>query len=177
MRYYTAILAALVVGVLVACSHRAANHRSENASPVRDTGLVAMPIPYSAGCPPECEGRQVLPIVLSRSRYGVTCLGDVAPGETPNPAPRPEVFLARDIGKPGFPELSSAEIGQVERIRKHVRSATLSIAWAEAEFVVFDAVRGPCDPAPYTVLNSVRPDSEVYEPGETPYHTIPQPGA
>lgn len=85
----------------------------------------------------------------------------------------PQSYLAKDIGKPGFPALKSEEASMVRRIERYVHSKTLRIAWVDAgrEFIVFDASDGPCETwaAGYSVLNGGC--NELYEPGENPYHT------
>jgi hypothetical protein len=138
-----------------------------------------VPLPPNMTCgDPACSAYRTTPYVLTRSQYGVGCLGNVGPGGTPNPQPPPESYAAADIGKPGFPELAPPELDAVRRIERYVHSKTLRIAWlappnqrVNAEFIVFDATDGPClDAAPgYPVLNGSC--NEFYEPGENPYNT------
>lgn len=62
----------------------------------------------------------------------------------------------------------------VDAIQRHLHSPTLRVTWLYPhEFIVFDAVDGPCsDAAPgYPVLNEGCHQNEFYEPGEDPYHT------
>jgi hypothetical protein len=123
---------------------------------------------------PTCRGYNEQPYVLTRSRYGIACLGNVPPGTTPSTKPPPQSYLVKDIGKPGFPALKPSEASMIRRIVRYVHSGTLRIAWVSdgREFIVFDAKDGPCEVwAPgYGVLNG-DPCNEYYEPGENPYGT------
>lgn len=130
-----------------------------------------------------CSSYSVRPFVRTHSRYGIGCLGNVPPGETPNPRPPPESYRAADIGKPGFPTLTADEAALVTRVRRHVRSSALRIAWVDGgqppggkEFIIFNAVEGPCNAAAGgdAVLNGAC--NEFYEPGENPYFTMAAPG-
>jgi hypothetical protein len=124
-----------------------------------------------------CSSYNVQPYVRTRSRYGIGCMGNVPPGTTMNPQLPPESYAVGDIGKPGFPVLTPAEAGMVARIGRYVRSNALRIAWVhgahegERQFIVFNAVDGPCKvSAPgYPVLNGFC--NEVFQPGEIPYNT------
>jgi hypothetical protein len=113
--------------------------------------------------------------VRLRTKYGIGCMGDVAPGATPNPLPPPLSFAVKDIGKPGMPALSGSEIKAVRRIERIAPSPALRFAWVQgrdkAEFIIFNASDGPCEveAAGYQVLNGSC--NEFYQPGENPYHT------
>lgn len=103
-------------------------------------------------------------------------MGNTPPGEEPNEKPAPESFLISDVGKPGFPMLRPSERRIIIRIRDFAESSFLRIAWVDNastpnNFVVFDAIDGPCEvSAPgYGVLNGEC--AEFYEPGENPYRT------
>lgn len=125
---------------------------------------------------PTCRSYNERPYVLTRSRYGTGCLGNVPPGTTPSRKPPPQSYLVNDIGKLGFPALKPGEASVVRRIQRYVRSSTLRIAWVDdgSEFIVFDAKDGPCEVwAPgYGELNDYDDScNEYYEPGENPYRT------
>jgi hypothetical protein len=115
----------------------------------------------------------VQPYVVTRSRYGIGCLGNVPPGTAPSTKPPPQSYLVKDTDKPGFPALKPSEASMVRRIVRYVHSSTLRIAWVndEREFIVFDANDGPCEvwAGGYSVLNG--DCNEFYQPGENPYHT------
>ncbi len=126
----------------------------------------------------DCSTYSTTPYIQTRSRYGIGCLGNVGPGNTPDPAPPPESYAVADIGKSGFPELAPSELDMVRRTQRYVHSKTLRIAWlaspnqrVNAEFIIFDASDGPCLDAAlgYPVLNGFC--NEFYEPGENPYDT------
>ena len=128
----------------------------------------------------DCKSYNVVPYVLSRSQYGTACLGNVPPGTTVDPERPPQSYLATDIGRAGFPRLSTAELHTVRSIARYIRSKTLRVAWVDhasthRNFIVFDADQGPCFAAPggYVVLNGTC--NEFYEPGENPYHTLSAP--
>lgn len=129
----------------------------------------------------DCRTYNVLPYVLTRSKYGVGCLGNVPPGSMPNQEPPPQSYSAEDIGKPGMRQLTAGEASMLQRIRHYVHSKTLRVAWVDGAttpggFIVFDATDGPCygNPGGYSVLNGTC--NEGYQPGETPYHTIAESG-
>jgi hypothetical protein len=131
-----------------------------------------VPLAPNISCPdPTCSSYNEEPYVLTRSRYGVGCLGNVPPGATPNPEPPPQSYLVKDIGKPDFPALQPSEASKVRRIQRYVNSSTLRIAWVGGEFIVFDAKDGPCETwaQGYSVLNGAC--NEFYEPGDNPYNT------
>ena len=128
----------------------------------------------------DCRSYNAQPYILIQSKFGIGCLGNVPPGSTPNPAPPPESYRVKDNGQPGFPALKPAESALTRRVVRYTKSDTLRIAWvsqrrADAEFIVFDAIYGPCynGAGGYPVLNGMC--NEFYEPGETPYHTLHSP--
>ena len=124
---------------------------------------------------PDCRTYRVEPHVRIRTKYGIGCMGNVPPGSSINPKPPPQSYRLTDIGRPGFPALTPAEATLTKRVAHFVRSKTLRIAWLgiDEEFIVFDAVDGPCAGA-YNVLNGGC--NEMYQPIENPYHTIAAPG-
>ncbi len=89
------------VPVALLCFVTACTHQRSNAQTVRL--LNGVPLAPNITCASDCRGYNVHPYVLKRSRYGVTCLGNVPRGTIPNQDPRPQSYLVRDIGKPGFP--------------------------------------------------------------------------
>ena len=108
----------------------------------------------------------------SSSLVGVQC--------TPYGEKRPQGprnYSVFEIGKRGVPELTRDQRKMLASIRKFVRSRSLRFTFIESDFVVFDAVDGPCfdGGAPgYPVLNGAC--NEYYEPGEDPRKTAPAPG-
>jgi hypothetical protein len=94
---------------------------------------------------------------------------------TPTPERPPQSYRIQDVGRPGFPTLTSKEAALVKRVRHFVASETLRIAWIDYAttpkgFIIFDALDGPCGTSrPYGVLNGSC--NEIYEPGENPYET------
>lgn len=77
---------------------------------------------------PGCDGYILIPYVLTRTKYGVGCLGNLYGGTTPKPEPPPLSYLAKDIGRPGFPILSGDERQAVLKkiaISEGARSAEL----------------------------------------------------
>ena len=165
---------AIVVGYLLAAG--CASSSNAEKQKVRGVALAANIICFDAAC----RDYSVLPMIRSRSRYGTRCMGNTPPGEEPNEKPAPESFLISDVGKPGFPTLRPFERRIVIRIRHFAKSSFLRIAWVDDasttnNFIVFDAIDGPCEvSAPgYGVLNGEC--AEVYEPGENPYitHDVP----
>jgi hypothetical protein len=124
----------------------------------------------------DCRTYRTAPYVRTQSRFGVGCLGNVPPGATANPQPPPQSYLVADLGKPGVPRLNRDESATLARIRRYVTSATLRIAWVDSsnndKLIIFDARDGPCV-GYYPVLNGTC--NEIFEPEETPYHTIPTP--
>jgi hypothetical protein len=99
------------------------------------------------------------------------------PDRNLDPEPPPESYAVNDISEPGFPRLTPSEATLVRRIRRYVQSPTLRIAWLpphgyrkRPEFVVFDAVDGPCSKTvAYGVLNGWC--NEMYQPSLDPYST------
>lgn len=91
----------------------------------------------------------------------------------------------RDANRPGTPALTPRELVQVRIVKtrhpsRYLRFAVLNVPQLGGtfrNFVIFDAIYGPCyDGAPgYEVLNDGRRD--YYEPGENPYNTHAVPGA
>lgn len=160
----------IAAAVTTAC----ASSRGES-SPRTFAGVPLAPNVHCADS--ACRSYNVDPYVLTRSRYGVGCLGNVPPGTTPRSDPPPQSYPASAVGKPGFPALAPSERSMLRRIQRYVHSKTLRLAWVgNHEFIVFDALDGPCEvSAPgYTVLNGTC--NEVYEPGENPYDTHGVPG-
>jgi hypothetical protein len=112
----------------------------------------------------------------TRSRYGIACPAATSDRNL-DPAPLPESYAVNEISKPGFPGLTPSEATTVRRIRRYVQSPTLRIAWLpphgyrkKAEFVVFDAVDGPCSKTlAYGVLNGWC--NEMYQPSFDAYST------
>ena len=167
MRGYLA--AAAAASMLTGCA--AARN---DQSPSRFHGVPLSPNVRCADA--GCTSYNVTPYVRTRSRHGIGCLGNVPPGQTPNPEPPPESYPAALAGEPGVPRLTAAESAMLRRIRRAVRSKTLRIAWVDGssdapEFIVFDATDGPCETwaGGYAVLNG--DCNEFYEPGENPYRT------
>jgi hypothetical protein len=159
----------VIVCFAVACSRRP----DAVAQRLAPNGVALAP---NVTCPTsDCNGYNVHPNVLYRSRYGIGCLGNVPPGTTPNPERPPQSYRIRDVGRPGFPKLTSQEVALVQRVRHYVRSDTLRIAWIDSAttqngFIIFDASDGPCSTdGRYMVLNGSC--NEFYEPGENPYET------
>lgn len=78
---------------------------------------------------------------------GVRCLIDGSPG--------PISYPASAAGKAGVPALKHQEDRILHKIAKRLRSPTVRFSWVGAQFIVFDATDGPCEPyAPgYSVLN------------------------
>jgi hypothetical protein len=167
-------------GVLAATCAAALSMTACSHSPAQMRTFAGVPLMPNITCnDAACRSYKEEPYVLTRSRYGIGCLGNVPPGTTPRSKPPPQSYRVNDIGKTGFPALKRSEASMVRRIVRYVHSNTLRIAWVSdpREFIVFDAKDGPCETwAPgYVVLNA---DScnEYYEPGENPYETHAGPG-
>ena len=139
-----------------------------------------VPLAPNVSCSaPDCTGFTVRPYVRIRTKYGIGCLGDVAPGTTPNPIPPPLTYAAYDAGKEGVPPLTVRQASILKRIQHFRQSKTLRFGWVEAfrsgtgrDFIVFDATDGPCEVAAggYEILNGGC-DNMFYQPGENPYRT------
>jgi hypothetical protein len=112
-------------------------------------------------------------------KYAIRCSGYVVPG-VPRPYESPPLsYSADDVGKPGVPHLTTAQMASLRSIERELRPGHLRFVFL-GDFIVFDADAGPCaDFAPgYPVLN-VRPPvlpknrrytyNLYYEPGENPY--------
>lgn len=161
---------AVLFGVACSYRHNATVRVAPNGVPLAQNITCATP---------DCSAYNVSPYVRTRSRYGIGCLGNVPPGTIADPRPPPQSYNVSDIGKRGFPALKAREATLIKRIHHYVRSATLRIAWVDDAttprgFIVFNAVHGPCYPAPwYEVLNGTC--NEIYEPGENPYFTVAAP--
>jgi hypothetical protein len=68
----------------------------------------------------------------------------------------PPSFLVSDLGKAGVPRLKTGQAAMARSIAQYVRSRRLRfLVFKNGEFIVFDALDGPCEPdAPgYPVLN------------------------
>lgn len=173
-----AAMTLLLIAVLLACSHAAAQQTS---TPTPES-VLGVPLAPNVHClQPGCGAYRVEPYVRTRSKYGIGCMGNVYPGFTPSPELPPQSYLASDVGKPEFPSLSAQELIQLRHIERYVHSKNLRIAWVDTahgakEFIVFNATDGPCEvwAAGYEVLNG--DCNEFYQPGENPYHTHAAPG-
>jgi hypothetical protein len=73
-------------------------------------------------------------------------------------------YLASDIGRPGVPRLSNAEMRMIDGIRKVVHSKDLRFQHLGDDFIVYDAKAGPCETAApgYKVLTA--PGCLYYSP-------------
>jgi hypothetical protein len=167
-----------VCSVLIVCLAVACSHRADVTQRLAPNGVTLAPNITCADA--DCKAYNVQPYVLYRTRYGIGCLGNVAPGTTPNPERPPQSYRVQDVGRPGFPALTLNEAALIKRVKRYVKSDTLRIArvdWATTPrgFIIFDASDGPCTTgAIYSVLNGGC--NEMYEPGENPYKTMPVPG-
>ena len=67
----------------------------------------------------------------------------------------PPSYLVRDLGKPGVPRIPAHDVAIVRRIAKYLDSKDLRFAYPGGQFIVYNAINGPCEPhAPgYPVLN------------------------
>lgn len=70
-------------------------------------------------------------------------------------------YSVADIGKSGVPALTRDERTVAAKIRHYMRSPLLRFAFVGGEFIVFDAVQGPCGGSVYDVLNG---HCEEYSP-------------
>ncbi len=159
------------------CLASACSRRSDSPERFAPNGV---PLAPNITCAiQDCSTYNSQPYVLTRSTFGIGCLGTTPPGSTPNPVPPPESYRVRDIGRPGFPALKPVEAALTKRVIRYIKSDTLRIAWVtqrnSTEFIIFDAIYGPCynGSGGYPVLNGRC--NEFYDPGENPYHTLPAP--
>jgi hypothetical protein len=115
---------------------------------------------------------------------GITCRPRSAPGAPRNTLPTPVSYRASDLGKRGVPVLDKRSGAELRRIEHEHRSRTLRFAYlflpgkraaTRGEFIIFDAVDGPCAAALYRVLNGR--DNEFYNPSENPWNPVAMPGA
>ncbi len=157
---------------------------SNDADYTKIRSIHGVPLAPNITCEfPGCTIYNVAPYVLTRSRYGIGCLGNVPPGTRPHQRLPPQSYAVADIGKPGFPVLGPSEAKMVHSIQRYVHSKTLRLAWlgsrepgVKGEFIVFDATDGPCSAGAYGYLVLNGDCNEYYEPGESPYGTHPGPG-
>ncbi len=165
-------IAFAVVALLATCSVPQTPKASMTATPINEWSSV--PLAPNVSCNGMCNGYSVQPYVRTRSRYGIGCMGNVPPGQhIPADLP-PQSYLAADVGKPGFPTLTSRQMRSLKRFVHPVNAKTLRISWVaeysgENGFIVFDATDGPCEvwAGGYSVLNGTC--NEFYQPGENPY--------
>ena len=83
----------------------------------------------------------------------------------------PPSYLVRDIGKADIPALNGRQKRIAQSFLKKHSPKTLRFAFVSREFIVYDAVNGPCSMAvPYAVVNG--DCSEMYAPIDRPFHTV-----
>lgn len=102
--------------------------------------------------PPVTEGNRLIGEV--RVGAGIACYVNGSIG--------PPSYNARDLGKAHVPVLSSPELKMLRRIMIYVHPTTLRFAHVAGEFIVFDALDGPCSGSNYFVLNG--DCNEFYSP-------------
>lgn len=122
----------------------------------------------------------------SKVHPGVRCTAWRQPGSGPDPGPGVLSYRLSDIGGPGVPALTAADMADVHRVARSVRSPTLRFVVLQVQtklgllrqFYIFDATSGPCyDGAPgYPILNDHDRCVGFYEPGENPYVAHAGPG-
>jgi hypothetical protein len=133
-RCASGLLAALLYISILGCSSKAAEHA--DSGPSRGAELL-VPTVLKVGLGTECE----LDGKISPASYNV-----------------------QDLGASGVPAVSSKDRNMLAKIMKFVRTPTLRFTYLRGEFLVFDAVAGPCAAgAPgYFVLNGAC--NEYYTP-------------
>lgn len=82
------------------------------------------------------------------------------------------IYSVTEIGKPGVPTLTPAQVRAVRKIQRAFGTAHLQFVLLP-EFVVFNATRGVCAnwAGGYPMLNDNADGRRWYEPGENPYST------
>jgi hypothetical protein len=170
-------VSALVVALELGCAHRATI-----SDPSQIRSVDGVPLAPNITCLQwDCRSYNVGPWVRRRSRYGIGCLGNVPPRSTPNPHPPPLIYRARDVGKVGFPALTTSERTTLRRLERSHNADALRLVWLDGgpdqrgDFIVFEMSGSePCNGGQrYAVLNA----GGVYFPGENPYELEPVPGA
>ncbi len=111
-----------------------------------------------------------VPTSVPVGRYGIGCRTDADPSIV-----GPPNYNVGDVGKPGVPVLTKAQLRMLRRIRHYVKSKTLRFAFVDGPtganerdlFIVFNANQGPCIDfvAGYWVMNDARDGNLYYSPG------------
>lgn len=88
----------------------------------------------------------------------------------------PTSYRVRDIGQPGVPAVSAANVAMVRAITRYVHPSTLMFAYVPGivPFVVYDASNGVCSGGQYFVLNA-RPCNLFYVPADIRFGAIAAP--
>jgi hypothetical protein len=117
------------------------------------TSVAASASPGGAGVPAVHEVHVGL---------GVACSSNGALGPTSYPV--------TDIGRPGVPKISSANLAMLKAIQRYVHPKTLMFAYVPGvvPFVVYDASNGVCSGGQYMVLNA-KACNAFYAPTDVRY--------